>query len=756
MLSLADFFQHVAYANPFLSGRVSDPSGTEVDVASIHEGPFRELVRYAEEAHRQGIGRGILLSGEPGIGKSHLLARLCRWAEQDERACYVFLHNIQASPERLPRYVLKCVISRLTEGRLRDLHGTPLYWLVTRVVKEAVRQFLPEGEIPSAVDARQAYLRLVYGWMGGNVNAGADARCVYEVLFRFFLSAWRGRFGDGDEGVAPLAVRWLSGEDLDRQEAEQLGVDAAADPDDLATLPDNQAIESVLVALAEMARGRGQPFLLCFDQVDNLTDEQVRALTQFLHPLIDHAHNLVVVTSAVQSKLLNFVERGVILQAAWERIAEDERGTRLSRIDRNQARALLEARLARFLEPFSALPEAAECRKADGLFPLGTGWLESRFGDFPEFRPRDIINWARDGWRQQQRRLEELGGQRWLEECRRKREQAAVSAPVELSEAELAAAIDAKVQQKIEEQIRRRELEPAGLPPDAGNLSGLVETLLGLAIVAEPTTEGNGSVVEYLERVPPPRRGVRPLCDLILKRRCADGREISTGLSFLVTTNATSAAFALGRILHDPDRPDQIFLITEERQSLRLGRRGEDHFRSLQDLGGERFQHLSISFRQYAELDALQAVLGEARSGDLELDLPGGRARPIREDEVLASYRRQDRYRAHPLLARLLQPPSRFPAMAPVPAAASEGEASASAPSCDDADAREFIRSELALRMGMTIHELANRYVHARVVDGQTDVEACRAMLAEVAMRMHADGVVQATPHDDQLYLLLR
>ena len=400
-----EFYRRLLQSNPFSANAVNDPSGAEVDVATIHGRQFDDLIGYAQEANRQRGHLGQVVWGEPGIGKSHLLARLCRWANQGNRACCIFLHNIQPDPESLPRYVLKCVIHRLILGRERRFHGTPLYWLVTRFVRRALERFPVPDVPPKARQARDAYRRFVEEALRDNPSAGVEARAIYEVLFRFFLSAYGGRWGDGDKAVASLAVRWLAGEDLEREEAAELALRCAEETANPVSLPGKQAIESVLIVLAELAWHRGQPFVVCFDQVDNLTREQLAALTQFLHPLIDHACNWLVVFSGVQQRILEYVREGVILRAAWERIAQDERGIQLSRIDRRQARQLLEARLERFLNPLMALPAVRQRVQEDILFPLGQAWFDDRIGGLLEFRPRDVINWARDRWHEQQRQF---------------------------------------------------------------------------------------------------------------------------------------------------------------------------------------------------------------------------------------------------------------------------------------------------------------------------------------------------------------
>src|SRR5258708_4986811 len=101
---LAPFIQAVQAHNPFLDNRVNAPSASEPDVASIHRAAFNHLTTLAGEALQAHRGLGAVLWGEAGIGKSHLLSRLGRWA--DGKACFVYLHNLQADPHSLPRSLL--------------------------------------------------------------------------------------------------------------------------------------------------------------------------------------------------------------------------------------------------------------------------------------------------------------------------------------------------------------------------------------------------------------------------------------------------------------------------------------------------------------------------------------------------------------------------------------------------------------------------------------------------------------------------
>src|SRR5206468_3742309 len=146
-------------------------------------------------------------------------------------------------------------------------------------------------------EARQAYHRLLDRLGTGTVPID---RTVYEVLFAFFRSAYRSR-STGEDTVAGLAVRWLAGDALDPDEAGVLALPPGRSRAEPAALADNQQIKQVLVALTQLTAWRGQPFVLCFDQVDNLDVEQAAALARFLEALIDSSPNLLVVTAGIQA-----------------------------------------------------------------------------------------------------------------------------------------------------------------------------------------------------------------------------------------------------------------------------------------------------------------------------------------------------------------------------------------------------------------------------------------------------------------------
>jgi AAA ATPase domain len=644
---LEPFVHHLLAANPFTANRVNGPSAADVDVHAIHERPFERLTALAREALDQGRGLGAVVWGEAGIGKSHLLSRLARWAGQDKHACFVYLHNLHASPENLPRSLLKALVSILTEGRQRYFHDTLLFRLANAGVRAALEQ--ENEDRPTLARAERAFGLLVDCLCQADpARAALVDRTVYQVLFRFFRSDYQAYEGQ-DDGVAALAVRWLAGDFLDPAEARRLGLPPGPRRDEAVALADNQQVKQVLVALTQLALYRRQPFLLCLDQVDNLDDEQVAALARFLEALLDSAANLLVVTSGVQATLVGYRPRGVIQSSAWDRLAQFEIG--LQRISVSESRQIVAERIRRFLEPLGDLEPVRQRLQANPLFPLGEPWAEDFFRDKIELRPRDVLNGARAAWQHEQEALQARGGPAWFAEWGTPAfPPQDGTAPMALTPEQNREAIDRKVDQKMEEYQAQILAEPHAWPADANHLSGLLQALLEQCF-----RTADGSAGARVERLAVSKNRQRPALDLIIHRwEAGTGREERAGLLCLVNPSATSTAAFLRRLVED-DRPvDRLLLVTDERQPLQLGSKGEDYLAELRGRRRFRFQHITLTLGQVAQLEALRAVVGLARSGDLEIEEAPGKTRPVSEEEVLASHRRRGRYRAAAVLGELL------------------------------------------------------------------------------------------------------
>jgi hypothetical protein len=635
----------IGAVNPFLDNRVNAPATGDIDVPDVHRAAFERLNELARDAHTARRGIGVVLWGEAGIGKSHLLSRLGRWSA--DKACFAYLHNLQADPDRLPRSLLRAVIGILTLDRRTAFVGTPLFQLVHAAAVAAVG---PDAGFRTWAQIEYGYHELV-NRLGRPDVVGTSRldRTVHEVLFAFLRSAIQRRQGKEDGRAATLAVRWLAGGALGPEEARLLGLPPGRHQDDPVALEDNQQVKQVLAALGGLAACLGRPFVLAFDQVDNLEDEQFAALARFLEALIDSASNLLVVTSGIQATLLRWREQRVVQDSSWDRLAQFE--VQLHRLDVEAALAVVRARLEEFLTPFGAFDDVAWLRQADPLFPLGRTWNKRFLRDQLHVRPRDVINWAREGWRGEQQELKRLGGAAWLGgwAARHGADALPPPEPEPLTPEEELAAIDRKVEETLATHRAERAREPGGLPADAARLLGV---LVGLLEQCRDADHLHG--VLDVERLPPPRRGVLPTYDLALRQHLGEGAVISTGVLLLAAEHATSVAGFLRRAREDTRPLDRVVLVTDERVGLPLGERGREHLEQLRERGPDRFRLIELTFAEYAELEALQVVVRQAGAGDVEVELRPGVARAVRPEEVVASHERQGRYRNCRLLRVLL------------------------------------------------------------------------------------------------------
>jgi hypothetical protein len=303
--------------------------------------------------------------------------------------------------------------------------------------------------------------------------------------------------------------------------------------------------------------------------------------------------------------------------------------------------------------------------------------------------------------------------------------------------------IDNLVERKLKSQISQRELYPEGLPPDASNIAGLLQVLLGQCLTEKAHHAPLDYTLRKLERPKLATRGSQPAYHLLVEEeRPSDKKRICTGITLLATHSATSAASTLRRMAEDKNPPDHILLIIDSRQGLRLGSKGSDYLKVLVGLGQGRFKQHELAFQEYLMLDALQAVVGEGRSGDLEMELPDGNTQPVSEQEVIASHHRRDRYRRHPLLRELLteELPPEVPSVKPI--------------DINIQELRQFIMAQLAMTMGMSSQEVAKKYHHAHKI--HCELEALFKVVDEVAKAMHSEALIRAQPWDDQLYLTYR
>lgn len=702
------FLAALAGGNPFGHHRVTATGAQPVDVPSIHDAEFRDLVALAGRAHGQNEAVGAVVWGESGSGKSNLLRRLGEWGATGKAVLVNFL-ELQAAPDRLQRAVLNAVVGALANGPTPPWHRTPLYALLEGLIRQALpagKKLKSPAELDELFRRRMAALVAVVGPLPAARQAG-------ELLLTFFKSALAQKTRKGEGATATTAIRRLSGDGLDDDEAKATGLR----PLDAANPLDAADSATTLAVLAQVVHAGGQPLVLCFDQINNLPRPQIADVSRLLHDLNDRLRNALLVLSEVQSELMKLTDAAVIPQATWDRLSANK--VEVQRVPVAQGRRILEARLEQFLTPFEGEAEVKRHAFADRLFPLGEAWFADRFKNLTDIRPRRMIDAARERWEELQKSLDAASDKaKWLEQWPNF---GIIKPPVRKPE-EL---IDEQVEKEVGGRVAKHTAKPGDLPPNADNLCGLVESLLAAG--------GVGLAVE--------RTGTGSAYDLLVKEAGAGGRgEQATGLVFVTSGNAVSVAAALRRPLDDKKRPARVLLVTDARVPLALGKlataKGRKYYDDLKKLPG--FEHLTLPLSEYAALEALDTVARQA--ADLEISPHGAPARPLKKDEVFASYRRTGRLKAHPLLGRF-----------PTEAAKPDDKVAIT-----DADLRTFLGGRLALTIGDDTPGLARQFLNGLPADRRAglDVAACRARVEAVARVMADAGEIAMTQLPDGFFLL--
>ena len=654
-VTLSVFAEHMRLANPFDDNRVTQVDSLVGDVPQINRRAFEQLVLYAEKTCRSDNGRGVLVSGSPGIGKSHLLARFGHWA-RTEKYPFVYLLNLQAGPGDILRTILRTTVSILTRGFAKTPAMCRLYKIVSMAVKEANNRYAP-GKLLTINQCRRAYGKMLqeHHYTGE----------IYQVLWHLFEDIQRGQLNLPRTFLAPLAIRWLSGDYVDAEESARLGLNLATVTEEGSALS-TEEMKNVLRVLCEFTSYRNRCFILCFDQVDTLSEEQVQVWSATVHALLDSCPGLLVVTSGVDETFLRWASRHLVSKASWDdRIRQFP--VLLSGIDAGAAKQLILGRLQRSCLPFKSLPELAALQTIDESFPIGTNALqqilcEQDGSERNDMRPRDVISRAGRAWDRQALRIQTQGLEAWLHTWNAASSLTPTSsngAEADDSEAEPAVTvetIDEVIERRIREHQELRRRHPEELPVDAGNLSGLLTSLLNTCISFPlAISEADGGPLRSISSGTG-RGTTRAPFELILEYQKFSGDVArKTGVAIAETSSGNSATHMLKRILaglQTPGLVDSALLIVDERSPLTLAAVGQERLKELQAMGS-RFSVYTLSFKEYTALDAFISVVGLASAGDLTVVGFDGNHTSVSEAEVYQSHYRTGRYLTSGLLNQL-------------------------------------------------------------------------------------------------------
>jgi len=737
------FFESIISINPFSRNRITDTSPLDSDVTSINYAACERLKSLAQKALQEKRSYGALLFAGAGLGKSHLLARIANSVAGEhikEKGCFLFIHNLQVSPNDLPRYLLKTCVSKLADDRSENFDTTPLFDICNRAILEAARQ---EG-ISSISSANYQDVKKL---LMHRLDSDKD---VFEIIFQFYFSVRKlEKKRDLEESkryasLAALAARWLKGENLDYSEARKLNLRVEKkSEEDYFKMSDDQ-INAAFLTLARLAAVANRQFILCFDQVENMSPESVTALSRFVHSIIDAGEqnsNILIILSGVKDTIVEWLKDGTISEAAADRIS-CKSPIELARLRRDDAEKILESRLTSFFSSNEHLTERSNpFFTNDTVFPLGRDWLDKAFANVNEFRPRDVLTMASERWESIQREIHTSGGENWLSNWQKPSKMSSkLQEEVPGSSTNsLHSVIDQQIKDRFNEKINERKLNPGELPADAGNLLGLCTQLLRmceqhpeytLVRVEHPSNDRHGTKKLKTEE--------KNLANELRAIEKVDSREIRNRAKFVLTESKTSAAASLRQLLEQPECEHRI-LVTEDRLPLSVAVAGKKHFESLQSLGEDRFKTIQLSFDDYAKLDSLMAVYGDSKSGDLEVIKSNEGPRSIKPEEVIESFHRQKLFTNNALLQEFLNEPSNINIQVIKPS---------------EQEFRKFVIDRLSWCSGEDLSALVRSFL-GKSFDDLEELKTYLPWACDIATQMHHEGVLNAKPWNDDMFVTM-
>jgi hypothetical protein len=377
--------------NPFRETVFTDPwQPALADVLDIHKRAFDRCRAELDYVRTQGRSASVLIYGEPGSGKTHLLARVREYlaslsplpgSSAPPGGVFVAV-QLQTSPQMIWRYLRR----RLVDDLLRPNAGSSqferlmLHRLAECVATADARLLL--GELRQGARHHNQRCRELETLFDHAERQAAEqqAQVTFDINFRTVVGHLL------LERHTHEARAWLRGDELPDAALARLEA-GQSDLEDVGQ--EDQARETVL-ALSRLI-GPRVPLVFCFDQVEALQinprdDVGLFAFGQVVTTLHDQTNNVLLI-SCIQSSFADLLKQSVS-GAARDRLNSRGEDVALTLLTPPEARLLLEARLKTCLGDY---PELARANRDGTFWPLQEEDLTAALGPVGRTTPRKLL-----------------------------------------------------------------------------------------------------------------------------------------------------------------------------------------------------------------------------------------------------------------------------------------------------------------------------------------------------------------------------
>jgi hypothetical protein len=241
--------------NPFLASKLDDtlvlPAG---DVPDLHAAVLARCGESLAQAVQTGQSVGLLVVGEAGSGKSHLIAQLRRQLADRPTAALAAIPLRGAFAGRLWRHLREQLMAELLRGYRNQSPGANALLRVLR------------NRFPRWASAVQGETGGLLGWLVGRSRSEDDLQSYLDEFagecdLDYGLRKVLPRLGVSD--TSALARSWLLGQQLGPEDLVKLGLPPAH--------PSEQEQEKnsrdVVLSMLRLA-GERTALVLCFDEVE--------------------------------------------------------------------------------------------------------------------------------------------------------------------------------------------------------------------------------------------------------------------------------------------------------------------------------------------------------------------------------------------------------------------------------------------------------------------------------------------------------
>jgi DNA polymerase III epsilon subunit-like protein len=309
--------------NPFSSSRVDNPFQDHIDLKTIYQAEFEQLKWLIQDIRqdKNHQSKGVVIIGEPGSGKTHLMMRLAKELLKVNRLLFIRHPNN-------PESVLYHIYSRILESfvyKIPDTHYTQLEFLLAhsfvKLISHTNFMTLTQKDQDIRLAVQDNPLDL-YEKLGSDDTQRKKA--YWEHIEKRTNEWWMSEYGIA--GYAPkiikgiikfcrysdrrykeLVTRWLAAEELTEQELTMLGLDNWNEE------MSKEAFSLEAIAVFSKLSLLDEPLIIIFDQLELLGLKQNEKLLlsfgEAVKEIFTHVPNSLIILNLFPDRWQQFQQK---------------------------------------------------------------------------------------------------------------------------------------------------------------------------------------------------------------------------------------------------------------------------------------------------------------------------------------------------------------------------------------------------------------------------------------------------------------